>query len=194
MYLLMKQYFLPVLLLLCAGNLFSQNKLGIATYTVPFGWQSTQQASSIVLENKKSKGALCRITIYGTENTAVTTANAYLQYRAGKNGTNARFNASIKQVVKTESNGNTCFSSVGTGTVNEREIRIHFYSFTNGSETFFVELLTGSNECTGEFNQFLTTLLMDPASEPSGNGGTQNTRKKKKAAPAAAPAAPAPMM
>lgn len=184
----MKQYFFPVLLL-CAGNLFSQSKFGIATYTVPFGWQSTQQASSIVLENKNSKAALCRITIYGTENTAVTTANTYLQYRAGKNGTNARFNPNLKQVVKTETNGNIGFSSGGTGTVNEKEVRIYFYSFTNGKETFFVELLTGSNDCTTAFNQFLTSLLIDPAAEETSG----NAKRKRKAAPAA-PAAPAPMM
>ena len=185
----MKQYFLPVLLLLCAGNLFSQTKFGIATYTVPFGWQSTPQASSMVLENKNSKDALCRITIYGTENTAVTTANTYLQYRTGKNGMNARFNPSLKQVVKTETNGNIGFSSGGTSTVNEKGIRIYFYSFTNGSETFFVELLTGSNDCTTAFNQFLASLLIDPATEETSG----NAKRIRMAAPAA-PAAPAPMM
>jgi len=185
----MKQYFIPVLLLLCAGNLFSQNKLGIATFTVPFGWQSTQQSSSIVLENKNSKGSLCRITIFGTENTAVTSANTYLQYRAGKNGMNARYTASLKQVVRTETNGNIGFSSGGIGTVNEKEVRIYFYSFTNGKETFFVELLTDSNACTTEFNQFLNSLLIDPAAEEASG----NAKRRKKAAPAA-PAAPAPMM
>jgi len=122
----MKHYFLPVLLLLYAGNLFSQTKFGIATYTVPSGWQSTQQTSSIVLENKNSKETLCRITIYGVEKTAVTTANTYLQYRAGKNGTNARFSPNLKQVVKTETNGNIGFSSGGTSTVNEKEVRKPF--------------------------------------------------------------------
>lgn len=189
MYSFMKHYFLPVLLLLFAGNLFSQNKLGIATYTMPFGWQSSQQTSSIVLENKNSKGTLCRITIYETENTAVTSANTYLQYRAGKNGTNARFNASIKQVVKTETNGNIGFSSYATSTMNEKEVSVHFYSFTNGKQTFFIELLTGSNDCTTAFNQFLTSLLIDPATEETSG----NAKRKKKAAPAA-PAAPAPMM
>lgn len=191
----MKQYFLPVLLLLCAGNLFSQSKFGIATYTMPSGWQSTQQAFSIVLENKNIKAALCRITIYGTENTAVTTTNTYLQYRAGKNGTNARFNPNLKQVVKTETNGNIGFSSGGTGTVNEKEVRIYFYSFTNGKETFFVELLTDSNECTEAFNKFLTTLLIDPVTEEASesNGTRSKAKRARKAAPAA-PAAPAPMM
>lgn len=185
----MKQYFLPALLLLFAGNLFSQTKFGIATYTVPSGWQSTQEASSIVLEDKNSKGSLCRITIFSTEKTAVTTASAYLQYRAGKNGMNARFNPSLKQVVKTETNGNIGFSSYATSTMNEKEVSVHFYSFTNGKQTFFIELLTGSNDCTTAFNQFLTSLLIDPATEETSG----NAKRKRKAAPAA-PAAPAPMM
>lgn len=138
----------------CSANVICRQpvfatKFGIATYTVPSGWQSNRSLQ--LLENKNSKEALCRITIYGAEKTAVTTANTNLQYRAGKNGTNARFSPNLKQVVKTETNGNIGFSSGGTSTVNEKEVRIYFYSFTNGKETFFVELLTDSNECTTAF-------------------------------------------
>lgn len=190
----MKNYILPLLLLFCAGNLFSQNKFGIATYTVPAGWESTQEASAVVMENTKGKGTLCRITIFQTEKTVVNTAAIYLQYRSGKNGTKARFNPNQKQVIRTESNGFISFSSGGTSMINESAVKSHFYSFTNNKETFFVELLTDSNVCTDEFNRFLSSLLIDPASEErSGNIGTNATRRKK-AAPAAVPAAPAPMM
>ncbi|HQV87437.1 MAG TPA: hypothetical protein PKZ90_15985 [Chitinophagaceae bacterium] len=189
----MKNYMLPVLLL-CTCNLFSQNKIGIATYTVPEGWKTTQEASVVMLENKQGKGTLCRITIFETEKTAVNTAAIYLQYRTSKNGTKARFNPGQKQVIRTESNGFISFYSGGTSTVNESNVKSHFYSFTNNKETFFVELLTDSNVCTEEFNRFLSSLLIDPASEErSGNIGT-NAARRKKAAPSAVPAAPAPMM
>ena len=91
-------------------------------------------------------------------------------------------------MVKTESNGNIGFSSYGSSIVNEKVARVYFYSFTNGEKTFFVELVTDNNNCITAFNQFLTTLLVDPVAE-----ATSGHAKRKKAAPAA-PAAPAPMM
>ena len=185
----MKKHLLPVLLLLCAGQLFAQTKLGIATYTVPAGWQSTSGRSSVVLENKMKKGGLCRVTIYNTEKGAVNTTAGYLEQRKNKNAGNTRYSQSEKQVVKTETNGNIGFSSYGTGTVNEKEVRVYFYSFTNGQETFFVELVTDNNDCVNAFNQFLTSLLIDPVS----TGAQTNARAKRKAA-GAAPAAPAPIM
>lgn len=100
-----------------------------------------------------------------------------------------QYSQSEKQVVKTETNGNIGFSSYGTGTVNEKEVRVYFYSFTNGQETFFVELVTDNNDCVNAFNQFLTSLLIDPVS----TGAQTNARAKRKAA-GAAPAAPAPIM
>lgn len=191
----MKKILLPVLLLFCAGQLLAQNKLGIATYTVPAGWQSTTGTSSVVLENSTKKGGLCKITIYNTEKGAVNTAASYLQQRKSKNTTNARYNQNTKQLGRTETNGNIGFSSYGSSTVNEKEVRVYFYSFTNGKETFFVELLTDSNECTEEFNKFLTTLLIDPATDEASesNGSKSKAKRARKAAPAA-PAAPAPMM
>lgn len=184
----MKKFLLPVLLLFCAGQLLAQNKLGIATYTVPAGWQSTPGTSSVVLENNTKRGGLCKITIYNTEKGAVNTAASYLQQRKAKNTTNARYNQNTKQLGRTETNGNIGFSSYGSSTVNEKEVRVYFYSFTNGQESFFVELVTDNNECITAFNQFLATLLVDPVAEASSGHA-----KRKKAAPAA-PAAPAPMM
>lgn len=186
----MKKHFLPVLLLLCAGQLFAQNKLGIATYMVPAGWQNTAGASSVVLENITTKGGLCKITIYNTEKGAVNTAAIYLQQRKSKNATNAQYNTKEKQVVKTETNGNTGFSSYGSSTANEKEARVYFYSFTNGLESFFIELVTDNNDCITAFNQFLRSLLIDPAPEATSG----HAKRKKKAAPASVPAAPAPMM
>lgn len=186
----MKKFFLPVLLLFCAGQLLAQNKLGIATYTVPAGWQSTTGTSSVVLENTTKKGGLCKISIYNTEKGAVNTAASYLQQRKSKNTTNARYNQNARQLVKTETNGNIGFSSYGNSTVNGKEVRVYFYSFTNGQETFFVELVTDNNDCITAFNQFLATLLVDPVAEVTSG----HAKRSKKAAPAAAPAAPAPMM
>jgi hypothetical protein len=185
----MKKYFLFVLTL-CASQLFSQTKFGISTYTVPSGWRSSSQGSSVVLESSRTKSEVCRITIFATEKAAVNTAGDYIQHRSGKNGTSARFDPNQKKVVRTEANGMIGFSSGGAGIVNEKEVRVYFYSFTNGSETFFIELIASSNDCIQEFNKFLNTLLVDPVGQsPSGN----NLRRKK-AAPAAVPAAPAPMM
>jgi hypothetical protein len=192
----MKKYLLPVLMLFCAGQLLAQNKLGIATYTVPAGWQSTTGTSSVVLENTTKKGGLCKITIYNTEKGAVNTAAAYLQQRKTKNAANARYTQNAKQLVKTETNGNIGFSSYGGSTVNEKELRVYFYSFTNGQESFFVELVTDNNDCITAFNQFLATLLVDPATDETSesNGSKSKAKRGRKAAPAAVPAAPAPMM
>ncbi len=191
----MKKYIFFALLLVATGHLFAQTKSGIATYTVPAGWQSTAGTSSVVLENSTKRGGLCKITIYNTEKGAVNTAASYLQQRKSKNTTNARYNQNAKQVTRTETNGNIGFSSYGSSTVNEKEVRVYFYSFTNGKETFFVELLTDSNECIEEFNKFLTTLLIDPVTDEASesNGSKSKAKRARKAAPAA-PAAPAPMM
>lgn len=187
----MKSSLLLLLLLSCTGTLLSQTRFGIVTFNIPSGWQSTQTRSTVVLESNSRKGGICKATIYNSQNIVVNTADLYQQSRNANNTGNATYGASLKQIIKTETeDGIIGFKSSGTRIVNGKELSVYFFSFTNGSKSFFVETQTDGKECTAELNQFLLALLVDtPAGAVQGH-----TKAKKRKAAAACPAAPAPMM
>jgi hypothetical protein len=188
----MKQMYLAVSLLVCIATVSAQQKLGIATYTVPAGWQVSEQKSSSVMLESKTKNGVCKITIFITERASVSSTTDYTRFRDRMGAANITYNSTKGSITKNEANGIVSFSSYGFGSMNGVSFRNHFYSFSNGIESCFVQLSASDNTCILTFNTFLTSLLIDPAED--NNAGGTNTRRRKKAAPAAVPAAPAPMM
>lgn len=188
----MKKIVLVLGLLVSVGTLSAQEKFGIATYSVPAGWQLGEKTSTGITMENTVKNGICKINILSTVNTAVSTASDFSRYRDKIGMSNIAYNNTRGSISKTELNGMVSFTSYGTGTVNGVSFRNYFYSFSNGKQTYFVQLSASSNACVETFNTFLTSLLIDPAEEVGTPG--IHTKAKKKAAPAAAPAAPAPMM
>lgn len=188
----MKKIVLVLGLLISIGTMSAQEKLGIATYSVPAGWQLSEQTSTGVTIENKIKNGICKITILSTVNAAVSTASDFTRYRDKMGMSNIAYNSTRGSISKTELNGMVSFTCYGTGTTNGVSFRNYFYSFSNGNQTYFVQLSASSNACVETFNTFLTTLLIDPVEE-AGTPGIK-AKAKKRAAPAAAPAAPAPMM
>lgn len=192
----MKHLFSTFMFIVVALTTTAQNKFGIATYTVPAGWQLTEQRSSVIIERKTDNG-VCIIKMFATDMPyAVLSTADYTRYRSKTGLEQVTYNDTKGSITKSEANGMTSFSSYGSGTVKGVPIRNSFYSFTNGSQTFFVQLTATDNDCIMAFNTFLDNLLIDPVEEKS--SGTTNAKKTttrgRKAAPAAVPAAPAPMM
>jgi hypothetical protein len=188
----MKKMVLAVSFLVCIGSLSAQQKMGIATYSVPAGWQVSEQSSSGVTIENKTKNGICKISIFSTEKPgAVSAITDYTRYRNKMSAANVSYSTARGSITKNETNGIVSFLSYGTGTINGVSFRNYFYSFSNGKETYFVQLSASDNACVVTFNTFLNDLLIDPAEE-NNTGGTNARRKK--AAPAAVPAAPAPMM
>lgn len=185
----MKGHFLLFLLLPVTSSLQAQSKFGIVTYMVPANWKVTETKSSVVLANNSNKGSLCKVTLYSTENTGVTNAETYLERRTAKNAMNVNYPTSVR-VVRTEINGVTGFYSSGTASVNGKEVKVYFFSYTNGTETFFAEAQTDGKTCTEQLNEFIKMLQIDIPDGPSSG----HTRAKKRRAAPAAPAAPAPIM
>lgn len=187
----MKKVIFALGFLVCIGTLSAQQKIGIATYIVPAGWELTEQSSSVTIENK-TKNGICKISIFSTEKPGVVSLiTDYTRYRSKMGTANVSYGSSKGSVTKNEANGIVSFFSHGTGNLNGIAFRNYFYSFSNGKETYFVQLSASDNSCVTAFNAFLNDLMIDPAEE-NNSGGTNAGRKK--AAPAAVPAAPAPMM
>jgi hypothetical protein len=168
-------------------QLQAQETFGMASFTVPTGWQMTRASETVTLEKDSKKGMTCKIIISATEKGAVTTNAEYLQYRAKNGGAGVSYQNQRGAVTKYEANGLTSFFSKGTMTQNRKTVTSYFYSLSNGSQTLYYQLLTTNNECITEFNEFMTTLTMEL--EQAG----QTNARARKAAPAA-PAAPAPVM
>ncbi len=188
----MKKIALTLGFLMSIGTLSAQQKLGVATYSIPNGWQVSEKSASLVVIENKTKNGICKISIFSTEKpSAVSVITDYTRYRNKMNTTNVSYGTAKGSIAKNEANGIISFSSYGTGTINGASFRNYFYSFSNGKESYFVQLSSSDNACIVAFNTFLDGLLIDPAEEIN-TGGTNARRKK--AAPAAVPAAPAPMM
>ncbi len=197
----MKSYLLFLLTLLFTGSVFAQQSFGIASFTIPAGWEMSNQTTSVLLENKQPKTGTCRIRIFKTEQAAVNSEKSYLLFRTSKSLETIDYKSSAGAVTRTEANGYISFMSAGEGNTNNTAVRSYFYSFTNNHSTFFVQLITDNNTCIGEFNRFLSSLKIEAAeaaderSLPGQKGTTTKSKaKRKKSAPSAAPAAPAPMM
>lgn len=187
----MKQMFLALSFLVSICTVSAQQKFGIATYTVPAGWELTEQSSIVTIENK-TKNGICKISIFSTEKPgAVSLVLDYTRFRNKLSVANVSYGTARGSISKNEANGMISFSSYGNGTVNGVSFRNYFYSFTNGKETYFVQLSASDNACVTAFNTFLDNLMIDPAEENNTSG---TNARRKKAAPAAVPAAPAPMM
>lgn len=188
----MKKYLFIAIILLAVSSLQAQSKFGIATYSVPAGWQASEQATAVTLVNQMSEGQVCRIIISATESIAVNDIYSHVRQRTAKNNINAIYDKDIKSVVLTEANGLISLSSGGTTIMNGLEVRTYFYSFTNRQSTFFIQFITCDNDCTQAFNSFLTGLKIDTTDNSTSND--VNLRRRKKVASAAAPAAPVPLM
>lgn len=175
------------LLMLAAVAVSGQTTYGIAGFTLPRGWTITEQPGAMLLEDVSGRGPFCRIMITSTLRTGPITAESYLQYRSSKSVPGFKFPDGIKAVTTTAVDGFVSFRSAGSGLVDDANVYSYFYSFSNGQQTFFVQLLTTGNDCITIFNQFLTTLQMEEAS--TGAKASKRGRPKKSAF-----AAPAPQM
>lgn len=187
----MKRIVLVVSLLVSIGIVSAQDKLGIATYSIPAGWQLGEQSSNGVVIENKIKNGICQITIFATVNTAVSTTSDFTRYRDRMGMPNIVYANTKGAITKNQVNEMLSYSCNGSGTINGVAFRNYFYSFSNGRQSYFVQLSASNNACVETFNTFLTSLLIDRAEEPATPG--VHTKRARKAAPAA-PAAPAPMM
>jgi hypothetical protein len=192
----MKKIVLVVSLLVSIGIVSAQEKLGIATYSIPAGWQLGEQSSTGVVIENKIKNGICQITVFTTVNTAVSTASDFTSYRDRMGMPNIMYSTTKGAITKNQVNEMLSYSCNGTGTINGVSFRNYFYSFSNGKQTYFVQLSASNNACVDTFNKFLASLLIDPVEEVVKTGVLKKANGKgtKKAAPSAAPAAPAPMM
>ncbi len=186
----MKKLIIICLMLLSLYQLKAQEQFGLAIFSVPAGWQMTSSKGAVTLEKAVKKGVVCKIIITSTVEGAVTTEAAYLNGRKlyGGRAVNYQKNAASKY----EGEGLVSFFSIGSASQGPVPVKSYFYSLSNGSKTFYYQLLTSNNECIEEFNAFTQSLYMESASAAEPKANTVNARARK-AAPAA-PAAPAPMM
>lgn len=192
----MKKITVVLGLLITVFTLSAQEKLGIATFSVPAGWQLGDQTSDGITIENKIKNGICQITVFATVNTAVSTTSDFTSYRDRMGMPNITYGNTKGAITKNQVNEMLSYSCNGTGTINGVTFRNYFYSFSNGSQTYFVQLSASNNACVDTFNKFLASLLIDPVEEVVKAGVLKKPAKKgtKKAAPSAAPAAPAPMM
>jgi hypothetical protein len=188
----MKKITVVLGLLISVFTLSAQEKLGIATYSIPAGWQLGEQSSTGVVIENKVKNGICQITVFATVNTAVSTTSDFTRYRDGIGMSNIVYANTKGAITKNQVNEMLSYSCNGTGTINGVTFRNYFYSFSNGKQSYFVQLSASNNACVETFNTFLTSLLIDPVEEV-GTPGIHTKARKRRAAPAA-PAAPAPMM
>ncbi|HMT72497.1 MAG TPA: hypothetical protein PKA77_00385 [Chitinophagaceae bacterium] len=186
----MKTITLTSLLLLSLFQVKAQEVFGKATFTVPVGWQMTTATEAVTLEKPAKKGTVCKIFISATKRGSVTTPAEYQAYRTKNGSRGITYQNQASAITKYEAGGLTSFFSKGTGTQNILPVYSYFYSLSNGSQTLYYQLLTTSNECVGEFNQFMATLTM----ELEETANPENTQGRARKAAPAAPAAPAPMM
>lgn len=188
-FLIMKKQILLGLLLMFNLQIFAQEQLGPASFTVPDGWEITKTESTVTLKKAVKKGLECTITISLAQKGAVTTVPSFLAYRKQYSYPAVNYLTGKGSVAKYEANGLSSFFSKGTVNVGMIKAQNYFYSLSNGSQTLHYQLLTSDNSCVEEFNQFMSTLTMETKDS---NNAPANARARK-AAPAA-PAAPAPMM
>lgn len=188
----MKIIVLVVNILFGIGIVSAQEKLGIATYSVPAGWQLGDQSSTGVVIENKVKSGICQITVFATVNTAVSTISDFTSYRDRMGMPNITYSNTKGAITKNQVNEMLSYTCNGTGTINGVSFRNYFYSFSNGKQSYFVQLSASNNACVESFNKFLSSLLIDPVEEV-GTPGIHTKARKRRAAPAA-PAAPAPMM
>lgn len=183
-----------IIFLLMLGNLSAQSKFGIATYTPPLGWKVNSEMDKITIEKTQTKGNVCRITIFKTEDIAVNSFASFVNSISNKELNDVQYIKSKTSVKSSEVGGHISFGTTGTpGGLGKKagSSKAYIYSFSNNSQTFFVQCISSDAICIDELKQFLASLLIDvPEKEPSGSG--MQVRKKKAAA--AAPAAPAPIM
>lgn len=191
----MNRIFLSLTMSLSCFLTFAQTKSGIATYTVPSGWNSSIQGSYVLLENATKRGDTCQIRLLNTEAVAITTKESFARTRTTKSGKGIAFSKDPSSINLSEINGIVCLSSQSIANPAKPDQRYYIYSFSNKQESYFVLLYTNNiNSCKDAMNNFLKSLLTDElaSEEPITKGS--NVKRRRKAAPAAAPAAPAPMM
>lgn len=176
------------LFLLSMVHLSAQEQFGPATFTVPAGWQITKTSNQIILQQPSQKGVVCRIIISLAVKGAVTTEAEYSKFRSANSGSEIAYSQLKGSVTKYEGSGLTSFFSAGNTTESRVAVRSYFYSLSNGSQTFYYQLLTSNNQCINEFNVFQATLKMETE-----NSGSTYTRAKRRSG-GGAPAPPAPIM
>lgn len=180
---------------------YSQTKSGIATFTIPTGWKSSQKGTATVLDYSSRKGDTCQITIMGTEPIAITDKGMFMNASITRSKEGISYSKDLSSVTMTEANGIVSFNSRSTTDPARPDQRYYLYSFSNKQSTFFIQLYCNNiNSCKKNMNAFLASLLVDsvstdePAVKAKAKQETTPVKRTKKAAPAAVPAAPAPMM
>jgi len=194
----MKKTMLSIMAVLGCSLAFTQTKSGIATFTTPAGWNSSQIGTTTVLEYTAKKGDTCQITIMKTEPIAIIEKGLFLKARATRSKEGIVYSKNLTSVTMTEANGIISFNSRSIVNPARPDQRYYLYSFSNKQSTFFIQLYCNNiNTCKKSMNAFLASLLVDSVNleEPAANAKQNATKAKRsrKAAPAA-PAAPAPMM
>ena len=194
----MKKTMLSIMAVLGCSLAFAQTKSGIATFTTPEGWSSSQKGMTTVLEYAAKKGDTCQITIMKTEAIAIIEKGLFLKARATRSKEGIVYSKDLSSVTMTEANDIISFNSRSIANPARPNQRYYLYSFSNKQSTFFIQLYCNNiNTCKESMNAFLASLLVDsvPLEEPAANAKQNATKAKRsrKAAPAA-PAAPAPMM
>ncbi len=167
---------------------FAQTNFGIASFTVPKGWQTSDQDGSMVLENIKGREGRCRIFITPTQNNIINSTDLHMQTRTNLSSGMYRYSTSFRSITKTDVNDILIFGSAArSGTKGESADVSYFYTYTNGQQSFTIQIISSSAECLTTATAFLNSVYV---LEPLTNAKAKRSRK---AAPAA-PAAPAPMM
>ncbi|MFY7840250.1 MAG: hypothetical protein ACOVP7_08230 [Lacibacter sp.] len=166
---------------------FAQTSFGIASFTVPLRWQSSEQNGSMILENPKATTGRCRIVITPAQNGIVNSADAHIQTRSKLSEGTYRYSTSLKAIVKTDVNGILIFGSAArAATKGESADVSYFYTYTNGQQSFTIQIISSSAECLATATAFLNSVqVLEPLT---------NVKAKRRKASPAAPAAPAPVM
>ncbi|MFV0606652.1 MAG: hypothetical protein ACK5NK_12500 [Niabella sp.] len=183
----MKTTFIAITLLFVAGFVSAQSKFGILTYSVPANWKTIQQSPMLILEKaqlKKTAG-LCKIEVMQPENAVVNTEKLFLIQLTAKTGFGEKYDAATTK--RTEAYGTICYAAKGTVTINLKQMDCYFYSITNGVQACFIRFIKGEADCSADFQQFWSSLLVAENSTPL-------TPNAKKGSSGSGPAAPAPVM
>lgn len=189
----MKRIILGLAAILCCSFAFAQIKSGIATFTVPAGWKSSQQGGSTVMEYSVRKGDTCRIQLLKTEDIAISSKEAYLKARKTRSGEGFSFSNDVSTITRSDKNGIVCHSSQSTADPAKPDQRYYVYAFSNKAKSFFVLLYCNNiNSCKDAMNHFLSSILVDTITEDT--PAVPGTKTKRKKAAPGAPAAPAPVM
>lgn len=181
----MKSIIIFLCLVICGSSLTAQNVFGIAHYSIPEGWKAVQQSPNIVLEQQNKNGKTCRIIISATEEVVIKDESAYQSYRQQKSSTNFS-GPTYGRVMRYENPYITAFSSQ-TNIIKTSKQKSLFYTFSNGSESFYVQYISDEGTCDANFRTFLDMLEIDDATAKVADKNTSKIKSKQGGKPRGRP-------